>query len=653
MEIQDIFFSVLIALTTIFAFGSTGGIALALCYSPRITSEHVPDCSSLKAYRNFHAWRDKQGQELALAAWKCFVGTETGVFHYQPIREGPDQVDWEFRIIRDPIKMLNVYGYGFCGAFGPTTAGFFEGLGFEKARSVNIPGVNHSVTEVFYDGAWHYFDTDLRGVLFRRDGTTIASIEDVLREPALWTNPSRKIEPFFPEDQDLSVYAEGYRRTPVDYCYHWFMGGSTMDYVLRQGESLTRYWHPQGGRWSHQEEDAEKPFFRRLIHQEPFGAKGNHPRFSIWTHGNGLFDYAPRLRKDSSDFDNGVFDRKNVELTDEGLTLARDGEGEAVFEILSPYVIVPLVGDIDDRSDDREASVVTFTSRGQVRVSISLDHSRSFTLVKTVNDDGETSLDLSPYLRERYQYLIKFTLVGKRGGAYLDSLRIRTWVQVAPISLPRLKKGVNHLSYDVGDQHGLFTTPWLHIPNMGDQEEMSRYWEREPKDYNPQRKTQRLKGEMDLLFNAPPGRKIKWMSLGGFFNTYQRAAATNTRNEMWYALGDSDNWNLAHRANVPTWHSHWHYAYDEEIVLDEPVDKVRVRYVGNPGVNGIRVNIHSLRQGEKPDNSVVVTHCFKMNGRTEERRFTFDKPTDYVIDCPAAPEDVFIKLEVPSDKNTP
>jgi len=155
-----------------------------------------------------------------------------------------------------------------------------------------------------------------------------------------------------------------------------------------------------------------------------------------------------------------------------------------------------------------------------------------------------------------------------------------------------------------------------------------------------------------LVFDAPPGRKIKWMSLGGFFNSYQREAAANTRNEMWYALGGSDDWKLIYRANVPTWHSHWHYAYDEEIILDEPVDKVRVRYVGNPGVNSVRVNLHSLRPDEKPNNSVVVTHCFKMNGKKEERSFTFDRPTDYVIDCPSTPEDVFIKLEVRSDKGT-
>ncbi len=626
------------------------GAALRGVHSPRVVSEHVPDTFSLADYRNYPAWRNLQGQELALAAWKAFVSRETGVAHFQPIREGPDPIDWEFRMIRDPIKMLNTYGHGFCGAFGPTTAGLFEGLGFKQARAAQIPACNHNVTEVWYDGAWHYFDTDLRGVIFRRDGKTIASIEEVREQPDLWTNPSRKVEPFFPDDPpDLQVYARTFKEQPAGYRYRWFMGGSTMDYRLRKGESLTRWWRPQGGRWSHQEEDAETDFFRRLILKPPYGAKSNHPNFSVWTHGNGLFEYAPVLKKGSGDFADGVFDARNVELIDNGLTLAKDGEGEAVFEVLSPYVIVPLVGDLDDRGDDREASVVTFTSQGKVRVSISLDFGRSFREVEAVNEGGITTLDLTRYLRERYQYLVKFTLTGKRGDLALNSLAIRTWVQVAPISLPRLMKGVNHLEYKTRDQRGIASTPWMQIPNMGDKEEMSRYWVRPPGDYHPARKTQRLKGEMELAFHAPPGREIRWASLGGFFQSYQNEDAPKTANEIWYAEGDSTAWKRVHRAAIPTWHSHWHYAYDTDVVLERPAATIRVRYVGNPGVNGVRVNLHSVAPAETGDNSVVVTHCYRMNGREGDRKFTFDGPSRYTIDCPSEPEDLYIKLEVPSD----
>jgi len=645
---MQFFCFLVLIIAAIVTFGTTARDACARVYSPRIISEHVADTSSLEAFRQFPEWKGKSGQDLALAVWQYFVGKETGVFHYRPIREGTDPVDWEFRIIRDPIKMLNTYGYAFCGAFGPTTAGLFEAMGFEQARSVQIPGCNHNVTEVWYDGDWHYFDTDLRGVIFRRDGKTIASIQDTIDQPDLWTDPSRKIEPFFPEDPDLSVYARTYAAKPVSYCYHWFHGGSTMDYVLRKGESLTRWWRPQGGRWSHQLVDAENDWWKRLITKEPYGAKGNHPNFSIWTHGNGLFEYKPSLRKGSGDFEDGVFEKTNVVLTDDGLMLETDGEGEAVFEVLSPYIIVPLVGDLDDRSDDREASVITFESKGEVRVSISLDYGRSYMEVKMVTESGKTSLDLTPYLRERYQYLVKFTLKNKP--ACLQSLHIRAWVQVAPISLPRLKQGTNHLEYRMADKHGLPTIPWMQIPNMGDREEMSRYWLSEPEDYDPERFTQRLKSEMELLFTPPPGHKIKWMSLGGYFSTYQLENAANTRNEVWYALDDSENWHNAHRSDIPTWHSHWHYAYDEEVMLQEPVDKLRVRYVGQPGVNGVRVNIYSIKPGGSPDRGVIVTHGFKMGDKLHEKRFMFDEPSEYTIDCPETPRDVFIRLEVPSDR---
>lgn len=631
-----------------------GGAAPAwgLVYSPRVTSQHVADCSSLEAFSQFPAWKDLKGQERALAVWKYFVGTETGVFHYNPIQEGLDPVMWEFRLVRDPIKMMNVYGYGFCGLFGPTTAGLFEGVGFEKVRAVSIPGAAHSVTEVWYDGDWHYYDTDLRGVIFERDGKTIASVQDLLDDTTLLTRPSKKIEPFFPGDRnDPSPYAKSYTEKPIHYVYHWHMGGSTMDYVLRKGESFTRWWKPQGGRWAFHKEDAPNEFWKNLLKKEPYGAKGNHPEFSVWTHGNGLFDYQPVLRKGSKDFEDGVFDYRNVALTEEGIAPAGDGTHEVVWEVLSPYVIVPQVNDLETTEDDKEASVVTFESSGQVRVQLSLDFGRSWRDIGRADGVGQTTLDLTPHLKGgRYQYLLKFELAGGKEPGRLESLRIRTWVQVAPASLPRLKKGVNHLQYATGDKKGYSSVPWMQIPNMGDAEEMALYWSEKPKDYDPKRTTQRLKGEGEMVFEAPPGRLIQWMSLGGFFNSYQGKDAPKTRNEIWYATEDSDHWVMAYRANVPDWHEHWHYAFDKEVPLLRPARKVRVKYIGNPGVNGIRVNLHCVRAEEKPDKALVVTHAFTMNGKMQEKKVALDGSGGYTIECASEPENVSIRLEVPSDR---
>ena len=57
----------------------------------------------------------------------------------------------------------------------------------------------------------------------------------------------------------------------------------------------------------------------------------------------------------------------------DGLTLTREGEGYAVFEVRTPYVIVPIVGRMEATADDREASVVEIDGSG-LGLSISLDH---------------------------------------------------------------------------------------------------------------------------------------------------------------------------------------------------------------------------------------------------------------------------------------
>ncbi len=623
--------------------------AIADAHSPWVVSQHVADTSSLRAFSEFHAWKNKQGQDRAIAIWRYLCSKETGVFHFAPIREGSDRANGVMHIVRDPITMLNSYGYGFCGAFGPTAAGIFEKTGFAKARAVSVPGCNHAVTEVWYDGGWHYYDVDLRGLLFARDGKTVASVEDASQQPGLWTNPVKRISPFFPADPDLTVYARTFATPPVDYLYSWATHASTMDYRLRQGESFTRWWRPQDGRWSFQESDAKSDWWKRLLERSPRGAKSNHADFSMWTHGNGLFDYQPVLRKGCSDYQDGVFDEQNIELAEDGLTLATPGEAHVIFEVLSPYVIVPQVNRLETREDDCEASVVSTSSRGSLEVGISLDFGRSWIDVATVSGEHQVELDLTPYLRERYQYLVRFTLKGQPGKTTLRSLGIRTWVQVAPASLPRLKAGVNRLRYKTGDQYSLPTTPWLQLPNMADRKEMSRYWTRPPRSYVPEKFQRRVRGELELEFTAPPGRTIKWASLGGYFATHQGSAAKSTKNEIWYAVDDQDDWRQLYRADVPQWVEHWHYAVDREVMLNKGAKSLRVRYVGRPAVNGIRVNLHSEPDEARSASNVNVVHGFEIGGRLVKRSFQFSRPTEYEIDCSAPPRNIFIAFSVPSD----
>ncbi|MFQ5874452.1 MAG: hypothetical protein ACE5JL_11720, partial [Dehalococcoidia bacterium] len=69
MQIQILWLLVLIVLV-ILASGMILRDAYGKVYSPWITSEHVADTSSLEAFREFPAWRDKSGPDLALAVWR-------------------------------------------------------------------------------------------------------------------------------------------------------------------------------------------------------------------------------------------------------------------------------------------------------------------------------------------------------------------------------------------------------------------------------------------------------------------------------------------------------------------------------------------------------------------------------------------------------
>ena len=63
---------IVIAFMAVNAFSQT--ISRGRAYCPRVTSEHNADTTDLKRFRNFHAWKDKTGNELAYAIWQYLCG---------------------------------------------------------------------------------------------------------------------------------------------------------------------------------------------------------------------------------------------------------------------------------------------------------------------------------------------------------------------------------------------------------------------------------------------------------------------------------------------------------------------------------------------------------------------------------------------------
>ena len=419
----------------------------ARVHSPRVLSPHNADGYSMQTFGGFHRWRNLEDDGRAWEIYRYLADSSTGVFHMSEVLEGNDTLS-EYATVRDPVKIINVYGYGYCGIFGPIMAGVCKGVGLGPARSLILNDWRHVAAEVFYNDRWHYLDVDVRAVCRQPDGI-LASFADARNDARLWTGRGPL---FFPNDE-LNRTRTLYESTPYYDHYGFHQTGHTMDYVLRQGESFTRWWKPQGGRWHHRSSYHERDVLRRLIETPPRGPAPNHRHFSIHNYGNGRFTYCPHLTSDSTDFTDGVYECDNVVPGPEGLVLKRPGSGYATFEVRTPYIIVPKVNRLETADDDCEASVLNIDAAG-ANLSISLDSGISWKSIATGSVSGQ--YDLTSHVAGTYGYLLRIGLNG-HGAAKVRELRITTWVQVAPAALPSLQAGRNRMVLRVNDHHGLPT----------------------------------------------------------------------------------------------------------------------------------------------------------------------------------------------------
>ena len=122
----------------------------------------------MKTFAEFPRWRGLKDDALAWEVYTYLVDTRSGLFHCNEVLEGDDALN-EYRRVRDPVKIINVYGYAYCDILGPTMAGIWEDMTGNQARTVTLPKWAHVAAEAFYAGKWHYMDIDVRAVFRRPD----------------------------------------------------------------------------------------------------------------------------------------------------------------------------------------------------------------------------------------------------------------------------------------------------------------------------------------------------------------------------------------------------------------------------------------------------------------------------------------------------
>jgi hypothetical protein len=297
----------------------------------------------------------------------------------------------------NPVRVFNVYGYNTCGNDSICLAGLWRAAGMQAAPA---RAIGHCISQVFYDNTWHMFDGDMHVVYLERDNQTVAGDQDITRDHdlvkrthnygILWPDQRSADE----GEASLFVYvgAVAGRRDCTQ--------GTTMDMVLRPGESLT--W-----RWGH----LSPP-------------KIHGPETPIYpdTICNGLWEYQPDFTKDI--WRQSAESVEAVRITPEGLAAEPGKTGTIVWLMRSPY---PFVGG-------------HFEAQGTgAKFELSKDN-KSWTDVSSGILDYQFPAEWGPW----YEYRLRCRL---DGDARLKGLHIVGDLQMAPLVLPEMGVGNNDFLY--------------------------------------------------------------------------------------------------------------------------------------------------------------------------------------------------------------
>jgi len=291
-------------------------ILSAQVYSPKVLRENQPDPTDLVKFadaicKNAAA---RTPREKAEAIWRFFLTDGRFVkpgFWYHIAGWTYEEPSGE---VLDPMKLLNSYGFGLCYHIAPLLEAVFKAAGFEDARCWFLTG--HTVAEVFYQGAYHYFDSDMMGYNVPAAGSfrqaPVVSVHSLEKDSNLIlgklaapnrVKPGVVDNPWYPADVQASAMrglSELFTTTSDNYLYPYtrYSPGHRMDFVLRPGEKLIRFFQPEtpglfylpykfdGTRWT--EFPAEIPAYRIRTADGPRSQKDNR----LWA--TGRIEYAPR-----------------------------------------------------------------------------------------------------------------------------------------------------------------------------------------------------------------------------------------------------------------------------------------------------------------------------------------------------------------------
>jgi hypothetical protein len=418
--------------------------AEAQVYSPKVLAKGQADATDLRrlAESIYAQAGAKTPRERAEAIWRFFLTDGrfvapgfwyhiAGWAYEEPVGEA-----------LDPLKLMNSYGFGLCYQIAPVMEAVFEAGGFEDARVWFLTG--HTVTEVYYDGAYHHYDSDMLGYTTVGNGpvatSRVASVRDLEKDGSIMTgkltgprksDPARTPSPWYPADVQAAAIpglAEAFTTASDNSLFPFQRSpmGHTMDFVLRPGERLIRYYQPEGKglyylpyKWTGTE---WREFPREIAEYKIRTEDGPASQKDARRWATGKIEYRPRVSAAAS----------------------------AVYEARSPYVIIDA---------EFQMGVAPAAAQQAVKLETSSDDGLTWTVAGELAPAKQGSLRAEPAVLTRsahgrrtavsgtYGYLVRVTVPA---GARVEDLLLSTRFQLNPRTLPELKAGRNELAFTSG-----------------------------------------------------------------------------------------------------------------------------------------------------------------------------------------------------------
>jgi len=427
----------------------------AQVYTPLVMTPRQIDTTNLSSlaqsiYRNAGAVTDR---EKAESIWRFYLTdgrfVKPGIFYHIP--------GWAYEEpvgeVLDPIKLLNSYGFGLCYQDAPLLQATWDAGGFRHTRVWFLTG--HSVAEVFYDGQYHYYDSDMMGYTTLGDGpvrtSPVASVQQLQTDRSILLTKldgPNKVKadavdsPWYNADVRagaISNLADLFSTSDDNYVYGYarYSHGHTMDFVLRPGERMIRYYNQ------------DDPGIRYL----PYKTDGKEwKEFPQDVGGTLLVKNGPHSEKDSRRWSTGLIE---YQPTDHASRVARKNTqtpNQAVYDVSSPYVII-------GAKFSMQASL--FSAGQSLTVETSRDAGHTWTAASTLRGpfsgawtDEPSTLAQSTYgtlnaVAGTYGYLVRFTLqgLGEDLAQGVKDLKLSTTFEFNPRTLPEIAPGTNVLNY--------------------------------------------------------------------------------------------------------------------------------------------------------------------------------------------------------------